>query len=1792
MKSLKKILSLLLVWALLMPAAVSAAGEELTFRVTGLQRYDESGHQIVAAPITKASAGQVVVVTFSVTSSRTGTFRLGGYEAVLGYDADRMEPYGGDDGDTGRDGPYASEGWSALTDLGLDVEEAARGQVRLTSTGSGTVALTADTPVALGTVAFQVLSGAESGTVRLAFTSGGVGFDQDADGEEVPAAAGEAVSLEIQGETAALEELTLARKEVQVNGKDAIDPIVASAVSDRGSSIGAPDLNWSVTPFGAGVTISAGLVTVDPRARAGEYTITATDSGGRSAEDVLTVSRTTPRLTSLVLSPADVIVGSAVTISYEAQDQFGDPVEDVEIEISPSDAGVGLSMGQIAVAADARIARYEITAIKGDATSDTAYLTVRSAPAPAAGAANVEIVVPEEVEFIIPADGQADYVSGRFTAIVTDTAGRLLDDTVRWAISAMRGVSIDADTGIVTVTNEAKEAVPGTEARDLIVSVTTSNGHTATALVSVARAPSELVRLELTPEVVDAGEVQLVRAVSLDQYGTQVTDVALSMEPGDEEKGVAVSNTYIMVAANAKRGVYRITSTMTDGTGGSVYADLSVVRTVVIGLVTVTPPAQRDLVIPADGEPDVRSGPFTAVVLDTFWEPVEEEQVVWTIEPMAGVSIDAATGVVTVTNAAKASVDDTAGQVLTVTATTSNGKTDSSSVTVRRSAPVASRIRVLAYGEEVSGPETFGIPSSKTYSTQVVDQYGTPVSGVAADLSLLQPVAGVTVSGYTVSVTEAAVDGTEAILRATYGGVQETMIPLIARRMDVTWPTASPITYGERKQAAFTGVPGPGAAVYDGRTVEGRFSVLDPDEILLAGERTVGVRFTADVDGMAVSIDRDVAVRVERAPLRIPPQAIVDRIYDGQTEFRLTGIPDGLVNGDRFSFTLVGRMEKRVGTQTVTVESIEMESPQAVNYQTPTVTAPIRMRVSRRPVTIADVTAVDRPYDRTTDVELRGGVLRDAVNGGVLADSIPDDDVGLVLGTGVMADASVGNGKAVRVDARLTGADAENYDLLEPDDVTVRILPMEDVTMVLSDDPVVDRNAVTDTVLRSVDWSRTGIGEMEADLEELVTGQIWDRVQELDLQEPLKAEVSVSVRPLRYVPTGNRSMTLDVGVRYVLTTEDGTVVPGGSAAITELDRPVTVTVNVPRDFEPKLARLSHGTSTELVVPETVRPVIGGWVVSWPQRSFSTVELLEAAHPVTFQFDDGTSLVRDYDPSSMGTSVRVKDDTRSGYESYTWQVVDGPADIVGLKYDKIDELVSDAGNESVVVESTDFVRTDGEIEDTRTGTIAFQTESGASLGSRTYTAADIGARFLVLTKEGYRFEGWMLSGVSGGPYLELSRIVFDAVAGRTVPGSPVFTEEGGTDPDPGPIPSSDGSDTRVATIVFSATTGAEEETRTYGAGDVTAGTALPTRTRSNYTFNGWTVSGVSGGPFLKMTSALFEAAAGTRVTATASFTRDSSSSSSGGGGGSSGGGGGGGGGGGSSSRYSITVSQTSNGTVTASTTSALRGTTVTLTVTPASGYGLTDLTVRDTSGNTIATTQQGGGYTFPMPASAVTVSASFGQSGTGTGSTGTGTGTGTGAGTGTGTGGGTGTGSSNVTNPFTDVYASGNMAPFYDAIMWAYQERVTGGTSATTFSPYQACSRAQAMTFLWRAMGSPEPTTTVSPFVDVQPGGYFYKAVLWAVDQRITNGTTPFTFSPDDTVTRSQVVTFLYRASGESSVAGANPFTDVDRSSYYGSAVLWAVGRGITNGMTATTFAPFENCTRAQIVTFIYRYMHT
>ena len=268
---------------------------------------------------------------------------------------------------------------------------------------------------------------------------------------------------------------------------------------------------------------------------------------------------------------------------------------------------------------------------------------------------------------------------------------------------------------------------------------------------------------------------------------------------------------------------------------------------------------------------------------------------------------------------------------------------------------------------------------------------------------------------------------------------------------------------------------------------------------------------------------------------------------------------------------------------------------------------------------------------------------------------------------------------------------------------------------------------------------------------------------------------------------------------------------------------------------------------------------------------------------------------------------------------------------------------------------------------------------------------------------------------------------------------------------------------------------------------------------------------------------------------------------------------GGGGGSSTPRYAVTVpDKTENGSLSVTPKNAKKGSDVTITATPDKGYEVDDIVAKDAKGNKLTLKDNGDGtYTFTMPASKVTIEATFTEK--------------------------------QADEPvvpeklFADVSAE---EYYYEAVKWASENGVTGGIGENLFGAKLPCTRAQIVTFLWRAAGSPEPKG-MSGFVDVSADAYYAKAVAWAVEEGIVSGTSATTFDPDAVCTRAQSVAFLYRAFGEK-VNKAAGFSDVSADAYYADAVAWAVENGVASGIGGGLFAPDQDCARGQIVAFLYR----
>lgn len=327
---------------------------------------------------------------------------------------------------------------------------------------------------------------------------------------------------------------------------------------------------------------------------------------------------------------------------------------------------------------------------------------------------------------------------------------------------------------------------------------------------------------------------------------------------------------------------------------------------------------------------------------------------------------------------------------------------------------------------------------------------------------------------------------------------------------------------------------------------------------------------------------------------------------------------------------------------------------------------------------------------------------------------------------------------------------------------------------------------------------------------------------------------------------------------------------------------------------------------------------------------------------------------------------------------------------------------------------------------------------------------------------------------------------------------------------------------------------------YGGGYYLSGeyTKLTAEPKNGESFLGWYINGALVSEELEYRMLV---SANTEVVAKFTSTNSGGSSS------------GGGGGGGAVSTYPIKASAGANGSISPSgNVSVQAGKNQTFTITPDKGYAVSDVKI---DGKSVGAVKS---YTFENVKSSHTIEAIF-----------------------------TKANDTPQNSAFVDVPEG---SYYEEAVNWAVGKGITTGTDATHFSPDESCTRAQAVTFLWRAAGSPTPKSSAMSFVDVPSDSYYYDAVLWAVESGITKGTSDTTFSPNTTCSRAQIVTFLWRGQNAPTAGSSNPFTDVAANDYYADAVLWAVKENVTNGTSNTTFSPDDDCTRAQIVTFIWRTM--
>ena len=599
-----------------------------------------------------------------------------------------------------------------------------------------------------------------------------------------------------------------------------------------------------------------------------------------------------------------------------------------------------------------------------------------------------------------------------------------------------------------------------------------------------------------------------------------------------------------------------------------------------------------------------------------------------------------------------------------------------------------------------------------------------------------------------------------------------------------------------------------------------------------------------------------------------------------------------------------------------------------------------------------------------------------------------------------------------------------------------------------------------------------------------------------------------------------------------------------------------------------LNRMSGCTATEVTGEKSLMTAPDTGTATYPG---STNSPSATTYTVTVQNDGNGTASASPATAAAGTEITLSATANSGYHFKEWQVVSG--------------TVSIAGNKFTMPSSDVTVKAIFEADAPTTYTVTVQNDgNGTASASPATAAAGTEITLSATANSGYHFKEWqVVSGtvsIAGNKFnMPSSNVTVKAIFEADAPTTYTVTvqNDGNGTASASPATAAAGTEitlsatansgyhfkewqvvsgtvtiagnkfnmpssnvtvkaifeadaTTTYTVTFEANGGTASETSKQTGADGKLA-SLPTASRSRYSFDGW-YTAASGGTQITTAHVFY---GNTTVYAHWTYIGGSSSGVV------------------SAPTYPITVDKSVNGSVSVSNGSAVKDASVTITVKPDKGYTLETLTVLDKNGYALELTEKNGRFTFKMPASAVIVKATFMDDNT-------------------------------MLNLFVDVKASDY---FYDAVLWAAEKGVTSGTDALHFSPNAPCTRAQIVTFLWRAAGSPAPKN-MSSFADVPADAFYAKAVAWAVENGITGGTGDGKFSPDATCTRAQAVTFLYRASGAPAVSGNAAFSDVATNAYYAAAVKWAEKNGITGGIGGGLFGSNNNCTRAQIVTFLYR----
>ena len=1302
-------------------------------------------------------------------------------------------------------------------------------------------------------------------------------------------------------------------------------------------------------------------------------------------------------------------------------------------------------------------------------------------------------------------------------AKATSAKGTDLTNSVTWSIGTPEnggGVSI-AENGTITVAANAKAGEytvyanknssggggggSGSTNRPRSAETRSTVQGSAQATLTVTRAPSENKSIAISANkskieipTGNTSETAIFKATFRDQYGDEKTADSVNWSITPSVDGVSIDNRngVVTVSKDAKNGISNSTEfTITAKSGDLTQDSKLTVKRAAAQAKSIELGTVNNMTVPADGA-DAKTATVTATVKDQYDTPISNPTVAWSITPaVEGVSIDS-TGKITVTNAAKAGIDDTTGKEFTVTATSGTAKAEKK-FHVKRDTQTAKALVICKNSVELSGDtDTVIIPTTDTandytYTVKISDQYGAEMTADSTvTISAIGDASADAISGNKLTIRKTATKDKKYKVTATCGTLTKE-VTVTVKDIDITWPTVSEKTgtYGDKWSdiITFSG----GSAKLNGTDVPGTFTLKNADDVPDVGA-TYQFVFNSSDGTYTVESDPQTA-EIAQKNLTITAGS-ASKQYDGKaltknavTDCTVTGLVNDdvltavTVNGSATNVADTATGNNKVSAATIKHGDVDKTTNYNISYDNGTLTitkAPLTIKAKDKTITYGDAVA----------------------NSGVEYAGLVNSEDGATVVSGLIYDYNYeryGNVGDYTITPK--GATAANYEITyQPGKLTVN---------------------------------------------KKTVGLTWSNTESLYYNGEAK---NVTATATELVNSDNISVTVVGGKETAVGnyTAKATALTGDKAGNYALPTDVT---NVTKNYQIQAA-LSASDLT--IAPTTVTATIDGLTIKLVgyKNASGTVTVSKGkdtaadnkltVNGVTYKID--ASGVKDVDTDKINVSTTVEVTLPEGASSELSAVKNTATTVSGLE-NALADLIAKAGD----------TLPDG----------ATKVEVQAILNIQAVSYTGTSLKLNIEPQIKYTYKNGDKTVQEKTVDVNNSDIKAPVTISVNLPSSfaPNFAKHGS---EMIPVTMSGTvatwkqssfsevelvKDDRSATVNF---TFADDhaQTITYGPADI--GKAFPTDSKDGYTFNGWTIGDKT---YTTLTEEALTRLNGTTAqNAQASFTQKSNN-----------GGNHGGSGGSGVSTYPVSVTTPKNGKVTVSPSNAAKGAAVTVTVTPDSGYEMDKLTVTDASGKTISTTDKGNGkFTFTMPNGKVSVSATFKQT--------------------------------TVTPPstgFMDVPAS---AYYADAVKWAVEKGITTGTSATTFSPEASCTRAQMVTFLWRAAGSPAPKATTTAFTDLDKSAYYYDAVLWAVEQGITTGTSATTFSPNATVTRGQTVTFLYRFAGQPAVSGSSSFTDVNSSDYYAAAVQWAKEQGITSGTSDTTFSPTSDCTRGQIVTFLYR----